>query len=110
MTSLRRIAIPLGVLSAVLLLVLFNPLTAFNESLAIEEGPLRTILTVGFWASFVVLLIVLFAARSDPDADEVEIEGPRFVRFLFNNSRAGLFWLPIRLFLGVAWLEAGWHK
>ncbi|HYH93139.1 MAG TPA: DoxX family membrane protein, partial [Candidatus Saccharimonadales bacterium] len=24
--------------------------------------------------------------------------------------RAGLFWLPIRLFLGFAWLDAGWHK
>ena len=29
---------------------------------------------------------------------ERRIEGPAFARFLFNNSRAGLFWLPIRLF------------
>ena len=40
----------------------------------------------------------------------MEIEGPAFTRFLFNNSRAGLFWLPIRLFLGFNWLEAGWGK
>jgi uncharacterized membrane protein YphA (DoxX/SURF4 family) len=31
-------------------------------------------------------------------------------RYLRANSRAGLFWLPIRLFIGFAWLEAGWHK
>ncbi len=40
----------------------------------------------------------------------MEIEGPPFARFLFGNSRAGLVWLPIRLFLGFAWLEAGIHK
>ena len=45
-----------------------------------------------------------------PGATSVEIEGPAFTRFLFCNTRAGLFWLPIRLFLGFAWLEAGWHK
>lgn len=30
--------------------------------------------------------------------------------FLFNNTRAGLIWLVIRLYLGYAWLNAGWHK
>ena len=40
----------------------------------------------------------------------VEVEGPAFTRFLFSNTRAGLFWLPIRLFLGFSWLEAGLHK
>jgi len=59
---------------------------------------------------FVVLLVVLFEDRKQADAEEVEIEGPAFVRFLFHNSRAGLFWLPIRLYLGFAWLEGGWHK
>jgi thiosulfate dehydrogenase [quinone] large subunit len=49
-------------------------------------------------------------ARAEPDSGDVEIDGPGFARFLFNNSRAGLFWLPIRLFVGFAWLDAGWHK
>ncbi|XID92710.1 DoxX family membrane protein [Paenibacillaceae bacterium WGS1546] len=30
--------------------------------------------------------------------------------FLFNNTRSGLLWLVIRLYLGYAWLDAGWHK
>ena len=33
-------------------------------------------LTVGFWASFLLLLVVLFEDRKDPAASEVEIEGP----------------------------------
>ena len=40
----------------------------------------------------------------------MEIEGPAFARFLTSNSRAGLVWLPVRLFVGFAWLDAGWHK
>jgi thiosulfate dehydrogenase [quinone] large subunit len=105
MSALRRLAVPIGIVAAVLLALLFNPW------LVIEEGSTaRAVLTVAFWVAFLVLLVALFEDRRDADAGEVEIEGPRFARFLFNNSRAGLFWLPIRLFLGFAWLEAGWHK
>ena len=66
--------------------------------------------TVGFWVSFLALLVVLFEMRKEPGGETIEIEGPAFTRFLFSNSRAGLFWLPIRLFLGFSWLEAGYHK
>ena len=105
MSALRRTAVPIGVVAAVLLVLLFNPWVV------IEEGsPLRAVLTVAFWIAFLLLLVALFEDRRDPQAGEVEVEGPRFARFLFNNTRAGLFWLPIRLFLGFAWIEAGWHK
>lgn len=30
--------------------------------------------------------------------------------FLFNNTRSGLIWLVVRLYLGYAWLTAGWGK
>jgi thiosulfate dehydrogenase [quinone] large subunit len=81
-----------------------------NPWVAVPEG-LSTIVTVGFWVLAIALVVVLYMdARRDPEADEVEIEGPAFTRFLFANSRAGLVWLPIRLFLGFEWLEAGWHK
>ncbi|WEK54952.1 MAG: DoxX family membrane protein [Candidatus Cohnella colombiensis] len=30
--------------------------------------------------------------------------------FFFNNTRSGLIWLVIRLYLGYQWLNAGWHK
>jgi thiosulfate dehydrogenase [quinone] large subunit len=104
MTGSRRFAVPIGILAAVLLVLLFNPWVE------IEEGTLRQVLTIGFWASFVALLVVLFQARKEAGAEEVQIEGPAFARFLFSNTQAGLFWLPIRLFLGFAWIEAGWHK
>jgi thiosulfate dehydrogenase [quinone] large subunit len=71
---------------------------------------LQTLVTWLFWGSFVLLLVALFQYRNQPGAHEVETEGPPFARFLFNNSAAGLFWLPIRLFLGLSWLEAGLHK
>jgi thiosulfate dehydrogenase [quinone] large subunit len=102
-STLRGLAVPIGAVAAILLILLFNPWYVI-------EGDIRTVLTVAFWISFIVLLIALFEDRKSADAQEVEIEGPRFVRFLFNNSRAGLFWLPIRLFVGFAWLAAGWHK
>ena len=64
-----------------------------------------------FWASFVALLVALYLGyRNTPGSDEVEIEGPGFARFLFNNRAAGLFWLPIRIFVGVTFLQAGLHK
>jgi thiosulfate dehydrogenase [quinone] large subunit len=103
MASLRRMAGPIGIVSAILLVLLFNPWV-------ILEGTIRTVVTIAFWVTFIALLVALFEDRKQADAQEVEIEGPRFVRFLFNNSRAGLFWLPIRLFVGFAWLDAGWHK
>ena len=103
MSMLRGLAIPIGIVAAILLVLLFNPWVVI-------EGDLNRILTILFWVTFVVLLVALFEDRKTAEADEVEIEGPRFVRFLFNNSRAGLFWLPIRLFVGFAWLDGGWHK
>ncbi len=97
MSGLRRMAVPIGVVAAVLLVLLFNPWVV------IEEGStVRAVLTVAFWVAFLLLLVALFEDRRDPDAGEVEVEGRRFARFLFNNTRAGLFWLPIRLFLGFA--------
>ncbi|MDF2735742.1 MAG: hypothetical protein K0S97_2366, partial [Chloroflexota bacterium] len=103
MSALRRLALPLGIAAAVLLFLLVNPWLVI-------EGTVRQIVTIAFWLTFIVLLVSLFEDRNEPEGDEVEVEGPRFVRFLFNNTRAGLFWLPIRLFVGFSWLDAGWHK
>jgi thiosulfate dehydrogenase [quinone] large subunit len=104
MSRLRALAVPIGAIAAILLFLLVNPW------LELEDGTLRQAVTVGFWVAFIVLLLALFEDRKNLESKEVEIEGPAFTRFLFHNSRAGLFWLPIRLFLGFAWLEAGLHK
>ena len=104
MSGTRSAATALGVIAALLLAWLVNPWVAVPDGL-------NQIVTVAFWVSAIALIVVLYIdARRDPDSDQVEIEGPGFARFLFGNSRAGLFWLPIRLFLGFSWLEAGWHK
>ncbi|WP_442854449.1 DoxX family protein [Bacillus sp. FJAT-29937] len=30
--------------------------------------------------------------------------------FLFNNTQSAFIWLVIRLYVGYAWINAGWHK
>jgi thiosulfate dehydrogenase (quinone) large subunit len=100
----RSIATVIGVIATLLLVWMVNPWVAVPDSLS-------QIVTISFWVLAIALVVVLYLdARKDPESDQVEIDGPGFTRFLFGNSRAGLFWLPIRLFLGFAWLEAGWHK
>jgi thiosulfate dehydrogenase [quinone] large subunit len=104
MDTAKRFAVPLGIAAAVLLLLLVNPWVEVSDDY-------RPWISYLFWIIAIALLVVLYmVARSDPESGTVEIEGPAFVRFLFSNSRAGLVWLPIRLFLGFSWLEAGWHK
>ena len=38
------------------------------------------------------------------------IETPSFISFLFNDTRASILWVVIRVWLGWQWLEAGWGK
>jgi thiosulfate dehydrogenase [quinone] large subunit len=104
MAGSRNIAKVVGAVAALLLLYLVNPW--INP----PEGTISQVVTVGFWISFIVLLVLLFQERKRPGGETIDIEGPAFTRFLFGNSQAGLFWLPIRLYLGFSWVEAGYHK
>jgi thiosulfate dehydrogenase [quinone] large subunit len=103
MSMLRRSAILIGIVAALLLLYLENPWVN-------PGGSLRGIVTIAFWIASIVLVVALFEDRKGAESTAVEIEGPAFTRFLFGNSRAGLLWLPIRIFVGFSWLEAGLHK
>jgi thiosulfate dehydrogenase [quinone] large subunit len=109
MSTLRGYVTWIGLVAALILVWLQLP-----EDWPITQpepgGTLNTVLTWVFWILAVVVLLILFTDRADPEAGTVEVEGPRFARYLFSNTRAGLFWLPIRLFLGFSWLEAGLHK
>ncbi len=105
MITKRNVAATLGVIAAAMLFYLVNPWSNPDP-----KGSISQIVTVAFWLSFIALLVVLFEMRKEPGTEPVEVEGPAFARFLFGSTRAGLFWLPIRLFVGFAWLEAGWHK
>ncbi|MET0502797.1 MAG: hypothetical protein ABW172_14855 [Candidatus Binatia bacterium] len=40
----------------------------------------------------------------------VMIEEPKVAKLLFSDTRFGWLWLPLRLYLGYMWFEAGWHK
>jgi len=103
-TPLRTAALVAGIIAAVAMFYLYNPWVN-------PTGDLLALTSWIFWIAAIALLVALFFDRKDePESDHVEIEGPAFTRFLFGNRRAGLFWLPIRLFVGFEWLEAGWHK
>lgn len=104
MPSNRNLAMIVGIVAAILLAYGANPWVIP------PEGIVSDIVTYGFWILFAVLLFVLFRERNEPGGETAEVEGPAITRFLFSNTKSGLFWLPIRLFLGFAWVEAGWHK
>ena len=82
MSSNRTLATALGVIAAVLLFYLVNPW--FSPE---ADSTLNQIVTVGFWISFIALLVVLFQMRKEPGGETVEIEEPAFTRFLFSNTR-----------------------
>ena len=42
--------------------------------------------------------------------ETVLIEEPKVAKLLFSDPRFGWLWLPLRLYLGYMWFEAGWHK
>jgi len=101
----RSLVVPLGVIAAAVLIYMENPWFA-----PADGTTARTVATVVFWILAIALLILMFEDRNSPNAQSVEVEGPAFTRYLFSNTRAGLFWLPIRIFVGFQWVEAGWHK
>ena len=103
-TTMRYLIYALGAVAIVTLAIMVVPQL---------EGLFDTVhapVVWAFWISFIALVVALYFYRNAPGAQEVEVEGPPFARFLFNNTAAGLFWLPIRIFVGVAWLDAGLHK
>lgn len=38
------------------------------------------------------------------------VQDPPIARFLFSDTRMALVWLLLRVYVGWAWLDAGWHK
>lgn len=103
MAPARRFVTPIAGIAAIVLFLLYDPW------IIPPEGS-RPALTVVFWVAALAVLVLLFADRKDPEAQVVEVEGPAFARYLFSNTRGGLFWLPIRIFVGFEWLLAGWEK
>ncbi|AST93329.1 DoxX family protein [Sutcliffiella cohnii] len=42
--------------------------------------------------------------------DAIEITENPVSHYLFNSTKLALFWLIVRLYVGYAWLKAGWGK
>jgi thiosulfate dehydrogenase [quinone] large subunit len=103
MSTLRRYVTPLAIIAAAILIYMENPWVTPSDAVL-------PFLTFGFWTLAVLVIAGMFQDRKAPGAQVVEVEGPAFTRYLFSNTRAGLFWLPIRIFVGFSWLEAGIHK
>ncbi|HEY7971000.1 MAG TPA: DoxX family membrane protein [Candidatus Limnocylindrales bacterium] len=106
MSGNRQLVATLGIVAAVLLFWLVNP---WWRPDSIGDG-VKVIVTIAFWVLFLAVVVLMFQERNDAGATEVQVEGPAFTRYLFSNTQAGWFWLPIRLFLAFSWLEAGWGK
>jgi len=47
---------------------------------------------------------------STPIAKSTVVADPPLARFLFSDTRMAPVWLLVRIYVGWAWLEAGWHK
>ena len=101
----RSLVTPLALIAAAVLIYMENPW--FYPAAGTTE---RTIATVAFWILAIVVLVLMFEDRKSPASQTVDVEGPAFARYLFSNTRAGLLWLPIRIFLGFEWVVAGWEK
>jgi thiosulfate dehydrogenase [quinone] large subunit len=110
MSTIRRYVTPLAVIAAAIVLYIEAPWETFGLAGIAPTKDVETILSIAFWILAIVIAVALFEDRKAPGATVVEVEGPAFTRFLFSNTRAGLLWLPIRLFVGFSFLEAGLHK
>jgi thiosulfate dehydrogenase [quinone] large subunit len=106
MSTYRRYVTGLGILAAIVLFWMENPWFRPEDI----SDTVRAAATIVFWVLFVAVILLMFGDRRNAGATEVQVEGPAFTRYLFSNTQAGLFWLPIRLFLGFSWIEASWHK
>ncbi len=109
MSTLRKYVVWIAAVAAIILIWLQLP-ADWPISQPEPGGTLNLTLTWVFWILSIIIVLTLFTDRRDPEATVVEVEGPAFARYLFSNTRAGLFWLPIRIFLGLSWFEAGFHK
>jgi thiosulfate dehydrogenase (quinone) large subunit len=95
--SIRTIAYVLGGVGVVLLLL---------ANLEIGPGGLLTILS----AIAFIAAAVLFARAPGAGTQAAAFGEPGLAHWLFSDTRSGMLWLPVRLWLGWQWLESGLGK
>lgn len=53
----------------------------------------------------------MFAVKHVTDEKgNVLVQDPPIAQFLFQNTKASIIWLVVRIYLGWAWFESGWRK
>jgi thiosulfate dehydrogenase [quinone] large subunit len=61
-------------------------------------------------AIFIGALTILFRDYAAAPTDDVTVGQPRIAHFLFNSARSAPLWLGIRIYMGIEWVNAGYHK
>jgi thiosulfate dehydrogenase (quinone) large subunit len=108
LATLRRFVVPLAIVAAAIVVYVEAPYAALGLTGLAPDETVETFLAGIFWILAVLVVIgLLVDQRAQP---RTEVEGSAFVRYLFHNPKAAALWLPVRLFVGFAWLGAGLHK
>jgi thiosulfate dehydrogenase (quinone) large subunit len=97
---------------AAALLVAFLVFTVGVDQLAEGVGPFF-LMALLLLAAFVAFATILGRVRGGEPlhADQAATIGePGPAHFLFHDLRSAPLWLVVRLYVGFAWLEAGYHK
>ncbi|MHB8646766.1 MAG: hypothetical protein ACYDAR_13330 [Thermomicrobiales bacterium] len=82
--------------------------SALSESLHVLVAVLGLLVVFGAVGTF---LYDRFAERRiDASASATTVREPALSRFLFHDTRSAPLWLAARLYVGIAWLTAGWEK
>ncbi len=71
---------------------------------------LMALLLVGAFVAFIAILGRLRGGEVLHADRAATIGEPGPAHFLFHDLRSAPLWLVVRLYVGFAWLEAGWHK
>lgn len=73
--------------------------------------------TGGKWVAFIIgsvlfvaAVAVLFRDYAAAPTDDVTVGQPKLAHFLFYSARSAPLWLGIRIYMGVEWVNAGYHK
>ncbi|HUS17863.1 MAG TPA: hypothetical protein VM536_22940, partial [Chloroflexia bacterium] len=59
------------------------------------------------WAAYRAVSRSEATAAARPATPDGTIQDPALARFLFTDPRSAALWLPVRLYVGWDWLEAG---
>ncbi len=84
-------------------------LGAWHHSFDISTGGKWLALIAGV-IIFLAVLVILLRDYADAPTDDVTVGQPRIAHFLFASNRSAPLWLGIRIYLGLEWLNAGYHK